>query len=114
MLNIFGSWYQDPSLNVEQVPTAVFDYAGSRLEPPTPSESVASVTHHHQAPPRILFANPLERISAHATPPPSTQTVGARTVNQEATAALRPIIEGVRTQEELDDVLDDLRDLKSV
>jgi len=43
-----------------------------------------------------------------------SSVVGARTVNQEATAALRPIIEGVCTQEELDDVLDDLRDLKSV
>ena len=40
MLNIFGSWYQDPNLNVEQVSTAMFDYAGSRLEPPTPSKPV--------------------------------------------------------------------------
>jgi len=40
MLNIFGSWYQDPNLNIEQVPTAMFDYAGLRLEPPTPSKPV--------------------------------------------------------------------------
>ena len=30
------------------------------------------------------------------------------------TAALRPIIEGVRTQEELDEVLDELQEWKSV
>ena len=101
------SWYQDPNLNVEQVPAAIFDFAGLWLETTTAATSTKS-----QHDPPILFANPLECISIGVTPPPSTQTVGACIVNQEATAALRPIIEGVRTQEELDEVLDDLQEWK--
>lgn len=47
-------------------------------------------------------------------PSPGTQTIGARAVHQEATAALRPLLEGVRTVEELEDVLEGIESIKYV
>lgn len=40
------------------------------------------------------------------TPPPPTQTLPARTVFHEAQAALRPLLTGVQTQEQLEGLLD--------
>ena len=61
-----------------------------------------------------LICNPLELIPFHSTPPPATQTVGACAIHQEASAALCPLLNHVRTQEELADVIEDLHALKWV
>jgi hypothetical protein len=59
------------------------------------------------------ISNPLDSSSAqlrNAVPP--TQTVGAREVYHETHAALKPLINGVQTKEELDELLQDLDELR--
>ncbi|KAJ3516162.1 hypothetical protein NLJ89_g1290 [Agrocybe chaxingu] len=48
-----------------------------------------------------------------ASDPCPTQTVPSRTVFHEANAALRPLMNGIQTQEDLDDLLDDLNELRA-
>ncbi|TEB18799.1 hypothetical protein FA13DRAFT_1674285, partial [Coprinellus micaceus] len=61
--------------------------------------------------PSLLLSNPLETAAPHFTAS-ATQTIGAREVNHEANAALRPLLDTVQTVGELEDVLEDLRALK--
>jgi hypothetical protein len=66
-----------------------------------------------QQTPHIL-SNPLQhkqQLPSSTTSLPQTQTVPARTVFHEATAALGPLINGIQTREQLDDLRDDLNDL---
>ena len=50
-----------------------------------------------------------------STPPVQpTTTLGARTVYHEAQAALRPLLVGVQTQEQLDSLLEKVGDIQSV
>ncbi|KAG2017269.1 hypothetical protein CC2G_015301 [Coprinopsis cinerea AmutBmut pab1-1] len=101
-------WFKNANLDVSALPTLIFDHAaGTREELP---ESKALPI------PSALLSNPLERrtVAQIASPPPPTQTVGARAVNHEAHALLRPILAHVQTQEQLDDVLNDLRNLRRV
>ena len=65
--------------------------------------------------PGSLLSNPLsptKQLNPIVTP--GTQTVAARTVFHEAQAAIRPLLSAVQTQEQLDALVDSLRDLKSV
>ena len=55
-----------------------------------------------------LISNPLDARQPETTPPPPTTTLGARTVYQEAQAALRPLLSGVQTQEQLDTLVERL------
>ena len=43
--------------------------------------------------------------------PIPTQTIAARTVFHEAQAAIRPLIAGIQTQEQLDTLLDSLQEI---
>lgn len=100
---ILHSWLQDPSLDISSIPAVTFNHQSRPLNFPV------------QQLPTAHISNPLERTRAsNATPAPSTQTLGARVVHQEATSALRPILESVRTQEDLQEVLDDLEALRYV
>ena len=63
----------------------------------------------------LVSENPLEpkKLPSSSTQVvPKTQTVLARTVFHEATAALGPLMNGNQTQEELDTLLDDLEELR--
>ncbi|KAE9393673.1 hypothetical protein BT96DRAFT_999284 [Gymnopus androsaceus JB14] len=42
------------------------------------------------------------------------QTLGARAVHEEATAALRPLLVGVQTTEDLLELLEGLRDIRHI
>ena len=65
--------------------------------------------------PPVLISNPLELITHHFTDAsPSTQTIDAHTVHQEAMAAHCPLLEGVQTVEELEDVLEGIESVKYV
>ena len=94
-------WLKDPSLDVSTVPTVAFNHAGALSQPNT------------SALPSLLLSNPLETAALHLAPS-ATQTIGAREVNHEANAALRPLLKAVRTVGELEEVLEDLRALKYV
>ncbi|KAJ7798092.1 hypothetical protein B0H14DRAFT_2530602 [Mycena olivaceomarginata] len=53
-------------------------------------------------------SNPLVSMSHEATPPPQTQTVPARDVFHNVQAAIRPLIAGIQTREQVADLLDSL------
>ncbi|KAJ7128294.1 hypothetical protein C8R46DRAFT_1015544, partial [Mycena filopes] len=94
-------WYQQPELAAESVP------AVSRIRELGPQE--------FQLPTRTMrsaFAsNPLDSTSHETTPPPRTQTVPAREVFHNVQAALRPLMAGVQTREQVADLVHGLQDL---
>jgi hypothetical protein len=91
-------WLQNPNIDLSSIPSVTFKNAAS--------QSFAEQQ-------RLPLNNPSVPHGID-TPPPSTQTIGSRTVHFETNAALRPILEGVRTQEELDDFLADIEQLRFV
>jgi hypothetical protein len=97
-------WYKNPKRDHSVVSSCTFDHAGAF--------SQHSSNQNHL--PGVLLSNPIERVphAQEATPVPSTTTVGAREVNHEANAILRPMLAAIRTQEELEEVVEDLRALK--
>ncbi|KAJ8588723.1 hypothetical protein M405DRAFT_739760 [Rhizopogon salebrosus TDB-379] len=88
-------WYQDPNLNVQTVAAVSLENVPRN----SALQSFLTVSSSH-------ISNPLDSSSAqlrNAVPP--TQTVGAREVYHETHAALKPLINGVQTKEELDELL---------
>ncbi|KAF5383675.1 hypothetical protein D9615_003671 [Tricholomella constricta] len=98
-------WYQDKNLNLQSIPAAVAREAQTqRPDANLPASQQTS----------LVTANPLQTPKHHTPPvPPPTQTVPARTVYHEANAALRPLTSAVQTQEQLDELLDDLDELRA-
>ncbi|TFK16865.1 hypothetical protein FA15DRAFT_661850 [Coprinopsis marcescibilis] len=94
-------WYKNPETSIEALPVSIFDHAGPWLDSAAGSMVPTS---------GCLLSNPLDRVpqmAAH-TPAPCTQTVGACKVNHQANAALQLILEGVRTEEELEGAVEHL------
>lgn len=58
-------------------------------------------------------SNPLDSSIQRSAVPP-TQTIGAREVYHETHAALKPLINGIHTKEDLDELLQDLDELRYV
>lgn len=92
---------------MNQIPSVALDDSVHQRDP------IAVTTHGL---PATRIANPLDTRSKDRlnTPTAPTETIGARTVNQEAQAALRPLLAGVQTQEQLDTLVDRLEDLRYV
>ena len=57
-------------------------------------------------------SNPLQPPPCVLIAPIPTQTIAARTVFHEAQAAIRPLIARIQTQEQLDTLLDSLREIQ--
>lgn len=83
-------------MNVHALPTVTFNNKTRPLD-----ARIAAITVSDRN-----FSNPFNNT---AIPPPQTQTLGVQQVHQKATAALRPLLEGVRTA---DDLLHDLNDIR--
>ncbi|KAG6815837.1 hypothetical protein H0H93_008927 [Arthromyces matolae] len=104
---IISRWYQDKKLELRNIPAV----------PAREAQAIRTDIHlsaSRETP--LIEANPLQ-VSVHraATVPPNpTQTIPARTVFHEANAALRPLTNGIQTQEQLNDLLQDLEDLRSL
>ena len=59
------------------------------------------------------MSNPLDSSSTKIrSVVPATQTIGAREVYHETHAALKPLINGIQTKEDLDELLQDLDELR--
>lgn len=58
-------------------------------------------------------SNPLDSSIQRSAVPP-TQTIGAREVYHKTHAALKPLINGIHTKEDLDELLQDLDELRYV
>ena len=104
VLNNSCRWWQDPNID---------------------AMSIESVTLTHSVPEQCLglhaqpldarhFANPLERQHNGPTPPPATQSINSHIVFHEAHAALKPLMNSVQTQEQLDKLLAHLNDIRYV
>lgn len=92
-------WYQDENLDVTQIKPVTFN---NKVRPLDSRIGIVQL-------PPLHYSNPFETGS---TPTPPTQTLGARTIHHEATAVLRPLLEGVRTSEDLSELLESLRDIR--
>ncbi|KAE9409029.1 hypothetical protein BT96DRAFT_807492 [Gymnopus androsaceus JB14] len=94
-------WYQDEELKTEDIPSVTFN---NKVRPLDARLGTLRL-------PAVNYSNPFETV---ATPPPQTQTLGARAVHEEATAALRPLIVGIQTTEDLSELLEGLHDIRYV
>ncbi|KAF8952819.1 hypothetical protein BDZ97DRAFT_1680633 [Flammula alnicola] len=103
---IRARWYQDKNLNLRNIPEVEAREAEfRRLDEDVPTSQ--------QTP--LVNSNPLQHVQQppSSTPaPPATQTIPARTVFHEATAALGPLMNHIQTQEQLDKLLDGLNELR--
>lgn len=106
------SWYQDRNLDVSTIPptaanenTTMHNDFSCVVAAETPSNPCLITT----AP-----SNPFQLQPKASTTPGSTQTIEARTVFHEAQAAIRPLIAGIQTQEQLDGLLDSLQEIQLV
>lgn len=99
-------WYNNKNLDLRSIPSVEAREAQFR-------RPEADLPTSQQTP--LISANPLEpkKLLASSTPAvPQTQTLPARTVFHEATAALGPLMNGIQTQEQLDTLLGDLEELR--
>ncbi|KAG1786648.1 hypothetical protein EV424DRAFT_1340421 [Suillus variegatus] len=97
-------WYQDHNLDIQTVSSISLENVpqnNSALR----STSLTTKSSHK--------SNPLDSSIQRSAVPP-TQTIGAREVYHETHAALKPLINGVHTKEDLDELLQDLDELRYV
>ncbi|KAG1856274.1 hypothetical protein C8R48DRAFT_566547, partial [Suillus tomentosus] len=95
-------WYQDQSLDVTIIPVISLDNVarGTSLRS-QPQNSLVNVS------------NPLDSSAPHLRPGSQpTRTLNAREVYHEAQEALKPLLNGVITQEDLDDLKEELSELR--
>ncbi|KAJ7696118.1 hypothetical protein B0H14DRAFT_3658069 [Mycena olivaceomarginata] len=97
-------WYQDPGAAVESVPAVCRMRELGPQEFRLPTRTIRSA----------FASNPLDSTSHETTPPPQTQTVPARDVFHNVQAAIRPLIAGIQTREQVADLLDSLGKLQYV
>ncbi|KAH6874625.1 hypothetical protein BKA70DRAFT_1480019 [Coprinopsis sp. MPI-PUGE-AT-0042] len=83
-------WYKDQKLDLSHVGAA----KASELEPPRLIGNTVQT---------VPLPNPLEDIHTNTAPPP-TQTLPSREALYEAQAALRPIVNTIQTQEDMNDL----------
>lgn len=116
-------WFQDPSLDT------------SRIAPVSPYEHQKQVTVplstvNRNPPQSLIGSRPLNRPSttgaravasdigeepdthAHSQIMSLTQTIPTREVYQEARSALNPLLNAIQTQEQLHELLNDLKELQ--
>ncbi|KDQ61784.1 hypothetical protein JAAARDRAFT_45286 [Jaapia argillacea MUCL 33604] len=99
---IRARWYQNPALDITNIPPITFDHISSQLRLDLhPCEVLSS-----------LQSNPLQRAPLSAPAPPwPTQTLLAHEVYYEAMAALCPLLNGVQTTEQLKNLTRQLDEL---
>lgn len=104
MIKYLHRWYQDPGAAVESVPAVCRMCELGPQEFRLPTRTIQSA----------FDSNPLDSTSQETTPPPQTQTVPARDVFHNVQAAIRPLIAGIQTREQVADLLDSLGKLQYV
>lgn len=95
-------WYQDPDFATESIPAVCRTH---ELQPGEFKFETSLI--------RSVFAsNPIDTTSHAATPPPRTQTLPARAVFHDVQAAIRPLMAGVQTTEQVEDLVQSLQGLQ--
>lgn len=95
-------WYQDPGLASEKIPAVCRTRELAPQEFRLPTRTIRSA----------FASNPLDTTSHDTTPPPSTQTVPARDVFHNVQAAIRPLMAGIQTREQVSELIHNLEDLQ--
>lgn len=98
-------WYQDHNLDIQTMSSVSLENV-PRNSSTLQSASLAISSSH--------ISNPLDSSSTQRGAVPPTQTIGAREVYHETHAALKPLINGIHTKEDLDELLQDLDELRYV
>ncbi|KAJ7211727.1 hypothetical protein GGX14DRAFT_362350 [Mycena pura] len=93
---------QDPNLAVESTPAVCRTHALGPHEFSVPTQTLRSA----------FASNPLDTTSHRTTPPPTTQTVPAREVFHEVQTVLRPLISGIQTREQVQELINGLSELQ--
>ncbi|KAJ7440881.1 hypothetical protein FB451DRAFT_1344062 [Mycena latifolia] len=99
---VFYSWYQDPAFAIESIP------AVCRTHQLQPEEFKFQTTIIRS----VFASNPIDTTSHAATPQPRTQTVPAREVFHNVQAAIRPLLAGVQTVEQVEELVQNLQGLQ--
>ncbi|KAJ7200639.1 hypothetical protein GGX14DRAFT_397044 [Mycena pura] len=94
-------WYQDPTFAAEAIPAVGRTRELAPEEFRLPTRTIRSA----------FASNPIDNTSHDVTPPPRTQTVPARDVFHNVQAAIRPLIAGIQTREQVSDLIQSLEDL---
>ncbi|KAJ7833514.1 hypothetical protein B0H14DRAFT_2364269 [Mycena olivaceomarginata] len=97
-------WYQDPGAAVELAPAECRTHELGPQEFKLPTKTIHSA----------FASNPLDSTSHDATPPPRTQTLPARDVFHNVQSAIRPLIAGIQTQEQVTELIQSLETLQYV
>ncbi|KAJ7832354.1 hypothetical protein B0H14DRAFT_2364768 [Mycena olivaceomarginata] len=97
-------WYQNPNAAIESVPAVCRARELGPQEFRLPARTIRSA----------FASNPLDSTSHESTPPPATQTVPARDVFHNVQAAIRPLIAGIQTREQVADLIHNLEGLQYV
>ncbi|TEB18462.1 hypothetical protein FA13DRAFT_1803470 [Coprinellus micaceus] len=109
-----NSWLQNPNIDLSQIPPVAVNEGANRLLPLPPHPSSSSTTSNTHPKQRMAdTANPLQPPMPTQPAPPPTQTLPAREIFHETQAAIRPLVNAVRTQEELDDLLDTIQHVRA-
>ena len=95
-------WYQNPNLDVSQVPAVAFNADTAEPLHGVPAKQLAPT----------FFSNPLDRNHKSATPSPDTKTLSAREVHFEAQSRVRALTANTQTREQLDALLERLDEIQ--
>ncbi|KAJ7205782.1 hypothetical protein GGX14DRAFT_397480 [Mycena pura] len=96
-------WLQNPEFAVESVAAVTRNQELGPQELRLPTRTIRSA----------FASNPLDSTSHETTPPPRTQTIPGRDVFHNVQAAIRPLIAGIQTREQVSDLIHSLQDLQS-
>ncbi|KAJ6553226.1 hypothetical protein B0H19DRAFT_1295886 [Mycena capillaripes] len=97
-------WYQDPGAAVELASAVCRTHELDSQEFKLPTKTIRSA----------FASNPLDSTSHDATPPPRTQTLPARDVFHNVQSAIRPLLAGIQTQEQVADLIQSLETLQNL
>src|ERR1700723_1344474 len=95
-------WYQNPNLDVSQVPAVAFNADTAEPLHGVPAKQLAPT----------FFSNPLDRNHKSATPSPDTKTLSAREVHFGAQSRVRALTANTQPREQLDALLERLDEIQ--
>jgi predicted aldo/keto reductase-like oxidoreductase len=98
-------WLQDPMLDISTIPPVTYNHSSTRESPLGLFVKLPAPTQTNP----FAFNNLLD--STQAAP---TSTVPQRLAFHEVHSAVRPLLTGVNTREDLDDVLQEINDMRYV
>ncbi|KAF8914327.1 hypothetical protein CPB84DRAFT_81962 [Gymnopilus junonius] len=100
---IRSRWYQDPNINLADIPSTGCEHITHATRADLAQLNTSQL-------PSLIMSNPLETQAQLQTPP--TITVPAREVLHTAEAALRPLLHGIQTREQLEELVGSLVELR--